>query len=547
MQEGIILHFNDHLGYGYILNNKEDLIFFHFSDIICEGIKTCNIGDTVTFEIDLGTSYLREKKAINCHINTISKNVINIIKDQNVSQNQLLEYFDNNKLVIFHNTTFNNIDFQNNTFAQKVIFFSDCNFVENCLFLNCNFYSSIFFCGCTFQSHFSLKQSVFGNDIHMESSRIVSKTGASFRGVKCKNIYLDFSFEGGKDMLWFNEVTIDKNLVIGGSFKNDVQILGLHENKVGKIGSLFIGKEYFANQRINSSQFKKSLDIQNMNITEGIYVENTDFNNININNSITKYLSITSSKIEDTIELEKVNLINDKFSLIFNRNLTLNRFNIKKCTFNGLVNLDDSSVEKSIIFQDSIFNTNSSLSVYNFLTNSFRLSPSNLIYKKKRHFFFNPKFHLLSKESTAFQKNKEVKEKLAYEYSSFRKWFHDNGDNTQEDDAYFNMREYSNVPWIFKIIFGYIFGWGVKLGYIFISSFSIILLFSVLYSLTGIPIPGNIIFSLQSFFASILGEWDKYGIISPLGIIPILSIIETAIGIIFITALAGAYMRKILR
>ena len=50
---GIVIKFNDKLGYGFIKNKDcEKDIFVHYSAIIQDGYKTLNKGDIVDFDFD---------------------------------------------------------------------------------------------------------------------------------------------------------------------------------------------------------------------------------------------------------------------------------------------------------------------------------------------------------------------------------------------------------------------------------------------------------------------------------------------------------------
>lgn len=60
---GKVVWFDNKSGYGFIERIGEKDLFVHFSDINCEGFKTINKGDLVSFEI--GKNHSGEPKAIN--------------------------------------------------------------------------------------------------------------------------------------------------------------------------------------------------------------------------------------------------------------------------------------------------------------------------------------------------------------------------------------------------------------------------------------------------------------------------------------------------
>lgn len=61
--KGKVIWFDNKSGYGFIERIGEKDLFVHFSDINCEGFKTINKGDLVSFEI--GKNHSGEPKAIN--------------------------------------------------------------------------------------------------------------------------------------------------------------------------------------------------------------------------------------------------------------------------------------------------------------------------------------------------------------------------------------------------------------------------------------------------------------------------------------------------
>jgi CspA family cold shock protein len=53
--KGSVKWFNSKKGYGFITSEEGDDIFVHFTDIVTDGFKTLNEGQSVEFEVGTGT------------------------------------------------------------------------------------------------------------------------------------------------------------------------------------------------------------------------------------------------------------------------------------------------------------------------------------------------------------------------------------------------------------------------------------------------------------------------------------------------------------
>ena len=51
MNKGTVKWFNNQKGYGFITDSEGKDIFVHYSAIQCDGFKTLEEGDSVTFEV----------------------------------------------------------------------------------------------------------------------------------------------------------------------------------------------------------------------------------------------------------------------------------------------------------------------------------------------------------------------------------------------------------------------------------------------------------------------------------------------------------------
>jgi hypothetical protein len=164
---------------------------------------------------------------------------------------------------------------------------------------------------------------------------------------------------------------------------------------------------------------------------------------------------------------------------------------------------------------------------------------------------------------------------LEEQYHVLRHIYGNNGELKEEDSAYYKWMHYKNMSdmhdaspgkkpkyWIKYVLYEKIFGWGVDLPRIVVSTIGLVLLFTVVYWLMFQFTPGltvkwdditvqggdigivrSLVFALQTTFSAVLGDWAPIGA----GAIKIPMTINAVLGILFVTFLIGAYGRKMLR
>ena len=62
MEQGTIKWFNAAKGFGFISREGGEDVFVHFKEIVGEGYKTLNEGDSVQFEVEQGPKGLQAKR-----------------------------------------------------------------------------------------------------------------------------------------------------------------------------------------------------------------------------------------------------------------------------------------------------------------------------------------------------------------------------------------------------------------------------------------------------------------------------------------------------
>ena len=541
-----VLYFNDALGFGYAIDSNLKLVFIHFSNFKLSNNRTCKQNNTISY-IEKTNFQKRDLVATDICVDKQNDKKLEIISNKVIYNKDIKSYEHNNSPIIIKDCEIDALNFENNLEIDNTILFINCKFPKNFICIGCQFHKNLLFLNCEFNGRFSLKNSIIKNSLHIEACNFRTKGGISLRGIKTENLYIDFGVKGPQDLIWINETKISKNLIINGDFSSDIEIRGDQDGdaKKSSIKEICIGYNYYSNQKIVDTKINK-LYIENI-ISQNNSITNSEMNELVVNKIIIDTFNIVTTTVYNKINIENSYFNYDK-SLLINNSNCVNRLIISECQFKGLLSLENSIIDKQTIIKNCQCEASSTLSLYNFITNSLIIEPIYFLYKDKKS-FFNPRFKLLDKEFNyrLIKKDKLKRKELIQEYTSLKHWLALNGNLIEEDIAYFNMRNKRSTNLFEKLIFNYTFGWGVRLKNVLFSSIVLMLIFSIIYFSLGIPIKASGIFSFQSFFSCIFGDWNVYGKHLPTHIIPIISNIESAMGVIFITAFVGAYMRKLLR
>ncbi|MGO1709133.1 MAG: hypothetical protein ACTHZH_15905, partial [Oleiphilaceae bacterium] len=154
-----------------------------------------------------------------------------------------------------------------------------------------------------------------------------------------------------------------------------------------------------------------------------------------------------------------------------------------------------------------------------------------------------PAFGLLAREHlTEFRK--EDRRHLAEAYTRFKNWMADTGHLREEDHAFFHMRHYKESHGLQRWLLGGIFGWGIRFRNILMSALLVTLAFAVVYFFIGFRPNEAAMLSLQSFISSFFGSWPEA---TATGLLSVIVTLESMTGVLFVTVLVGAYIRKLLR
>ena len=210
----------------------------------------------------------------------------------------------------------------------------------------------------------------------------------------------------------------------------------------------------------------------------------------------------------------------------------------------------------------------------------------NELYGKLKEFFvgfafclehFHKKtifFDFVDKKEAEKNLKAELYERLQDQYLVIRGIFGDNGELGNEDRAYYqwmhnrNMYDKQIATWekpvyrMKQVVFEWMFGWGVNLYRIILSTVIMMFIFSFIYQFifiqnpdlfikydeimvpaVDISYPRTLFLSLSTTFSAFLGDWAPIGS----GPIKILMTIHSILGVLFVTFMVAAFGRKMLR
>lgn len=445
------------------------------------------------------------------------------------------------------------------------VLFYRCIWEEHANFSDWDVKGDLVFLGCSFKQFFTLKSACVEGNVHMEGCDFSGAGGASFRGLQAKALYLDFGVKGPRDMIWLNEMCIEHDVVIGGEFRGCVQVMRVQDNRVltqtardneeGNLACfkhLYIGKEFYKSQNINRSVLSAGLDMQGLTNGECIHIENSELHSLQcVGVSGDVALSCEHSKVLGSVIVEGSDDQADIKSINLQDSYIEGHLSVKDVNIKGAFNLDDATVERVIRLHHVSFGEKGGLRMARLSVNRFVMDNFSNLYglksDEKITSWKNPRFGMLWREHQERSLQQGCDVELVQEYVLLKNLLSQEGQLKLEDEAFYNMRKLGH--WhkdIGMLVFNYLFGWGVRLQNILISSLIFVLIYTCLYTQFFLMYPIDALqLSLQSMFMAFFGEIEPKVLAGSALSWYVLS--ESIIGIIFVTVFVGAYVRKLLR
>lgn len=474
------------------------------------------------------------------------------IYGENVSQDFLIENIKNNenKILVFVRCDFSNIDINSDhlkTIKNDIAFF-DCSFKENFFLIGLLFKKNLWIVNSCFDKLFSLKGSKINKSVHLEGSTFGFKSNVSFRGLEAVGLYLDLGVVSNSEMgaIVFAEMNVSGAVFLSGNYLSRIKVSDnkdcnniINEFNVGmELIHHDLNEPKFLSEDANITRIENYLTIETANICH-FFIDKSKLFYIKIADSIVNTIEIKNCNIEQDLILENCVSFPSTLSVL-NTNIS-RHLEMSKVTFSGVLNFKNSFINGATSWSDCDFSCASGIILEKFVSGRLLPTPASIFSVEKND--LNPFFP----KNLDFIKDPSDKSLKYDQYCSLKKWFSDSGHLDMEDVAYFHMR-HVGANFFEKFFFGVLFGWGVRLVNILITSFFFIALFSLIFwfSDENLSFLHSVSLSVQSFISSFFGEWGGFNY-SPTSYIVTLVTIESFLGVILITTLIGAYIRKLLR
>jgi len=456
-----------------------------------------------------------------------------------------------------------------NMFGQDVLFYR-CIWRDKAVFKGWQVKGDLVFLGCIFKDAFSLKDAEVSGSVHMEGCDFSGAGGASFRGLKAKALYLDFGIKGPRDMVWLNEMCIAEDVVIGGEFSSNIQVMRQQDNRVTTqtckdnvsdnrpcFRRLFVGKECYQSQNINRSILAGTLDIHGLCHGEVIEVDHAEIQEIRMV-QVTGDAGITCrhTKVLGNVLLEYDQRDEDKKPTLgrlsdvdFQDTYVEGHFTLRYMQLAGVLNLDDATVERVIRLHQLHFAEGGGLQLVRLSANRLVMDDFTLLYGKKKQSLFwqNPRFYMLRREHDKGKNGKAGDTELTQEYVLLKHLLSQEGQLKLEDEAFYHMRKLGH--WhhdVGMLFYNYVFGWGVRLQNILASVVMMVLLFFIAYhQVFQFEEMNALQLSIQATFLAFFGSIQPEVMAG--SYLSWVVLAQSVMGVIFVTVFVGAYVRKLLR
>jgi len=448
-------------------------------------------------------------------------------------------------------------------FGQDVLFYG-CVWRDKAVFKGWKTKGDLVFLGCTFADAFSLKDACISGSVHMEGCDFSGSGGASFRGLQAKALYLDFGVKGPRDMVWLNEMCIAEDVVIGGEFSSNIQVMRQQDNRVTTqtcidnekserscFRRLYVGKECYQSQNINRTTLAGTLDIHGLCQGEVIDIDHAEVQEIRMI-QVTGDVGITCrhTKVFGNVRIEHDEQSLGNLSKVdFQDTYIEGHFVLRYIQLAGVFNLDDATVERVIRLHQLHFSDGGGLQLARLCANRLVMDDFTLLYgnQKQSLFWQNPRFYMLKRESDREKHSKCADAELVQEYVLLKHLLSQEGQLKLEDEAFYHMRKLGH--WhhdVGMFFYNYVFGWGVRLQNILVSVVMMNLLFFIAYhqffqfeELNALQL--SIQATFLAFFGNITPEVAAGSYLSWV------VLVQSVMGVVFVTVFVGAYVRKLLR
>lgn len=431
------------------------------------------------------------------------------------------------------------------------VVFVDCHFAGDFRWLDARIDGGLWFLNCRFERHFSLRGTRLTGNATVFACDFGGPGGVSFRGLTARSLFIEYGTRGAEDMLWLNEMRVTGCVSLNGIFPAPVQILARQDvqpvNDCPGIGRLLIGRRAYRHERLSPGAFNGGITIAGYGIENTLEVFHCAIGELSLQGLRLQSLVIDDCEFGRDLRLEQIQpgLTGQGLTV---RNCTVGRhLRVIGRSLAGPMDLSGTSVGQTWVLELSHPEEGvPQVDLHRFHAADAWFEPIHLVYgaRKATGRLAPPPFRLLRTAGADLDPD-EQRRRQAQAYTTFKNWLASAGHLREEDHAFFHMRHAKERRLLPRLFLGGVFGWGIRLRNVVLSAAAVVLGFALVYVLMG---KGSWLeaglLSAQAFISSFFGNWPDY---AATGALSVLVTLESAIGVLFITVLIGAYIRKLLR
>ncbi|MGO3296098.1 MAG: hypothetical protein ACTILN_10550 [Marinobacter sp.] len=470
---------------------------------------------------------------------------------QHCSQAELIDVVQSSeKVTVVSNVTLLDGCEQEGLDIDGSVILVNCHISGDFRWLKARVRGSLWFLNCRFSHHFSLKSSVLDGSCVFFGCDFSGAGGVSLRGVQACSVLLEFGTRGSDDMLWLNEMTLRGCLALNGTFEAPVQLLAKQDetpvNDAPSLGQVFIGRQSYRAEKLSRNYFEGGIVIDGYQMTGDLEIRRSRISALTFVGVTCAHLLVDCCEIDQDVVLEGHTVSDEDKGIIISDTVIGRHLTVSGRYLRGFCSLAGTSVGHAWMLElENPEEGTPRMDITRFHAQHAWFEPIRLLYGDcpVNRFAKPPAFGLLAREHlTEFRK--EDRRHLAEAYTRFKNWMADTGHLREEDHAFFHMRHYKESHGLQRWLLGGIFGWGIRFRNILMSALLVTLAFAVVYFFIGFRPNEAAMLSLQSFISSFFGSWPEA---TATGLLSVIVTLESMTGVLFVTVLVGAYIRKLLR
>lgn len=427
---------------------------------------------------------------------------------------------------------------------------ANCDISGDFRWLQTRVRGSLWFLNCRFRQHFSLKSSILDGSAVFFGCDFSGAGGVSLRGVQACSVLMEFGTRGSDDMLWLNEMTLRGCLALNGTFEAPVQLLARQDdapvNTSPGLHNVYIGRQSYRSEKLSRNCFDGGVVFEGYQLSGDLELRRSGLSSVRFTGVVCDHLTIDSCEVDQDVALEGIEISDEKrgtaiTDTVIGRHLRMSGTHLK-----GFCSLAGTSVGHAWMLElEHPEQGTPRLHLTRFHAEHAWFEPVRLIYGDcpVKRLGKPPAFGLLAREHLA-RSGADDRRHLAEAYTRFKNWMADTGHLREEDHAFFYMRHYKETGAFTRWLLGGVFGWGIRFRNILMSALLVTVVFALVYAVIGFRPDEAAMLSLQSFISSFFGLWPET---AATGLLATMVTLESMIGVLFVTVLVGAYIRKLLR